>query len=92
MFDWDEFEADGLMLSELRSKWELRPADWLDSKGTMLRLTRLRTQWTERMFRRLSTRLARLVSPFGANTGFRILNQSDEFPSYSGEVSSGFLE
>jgi signal transduction histidine kinase len=92
IFDWDEFEADDLMLSDVKSRWEVRPADWLDSRGTMLRLTHLRTTWSERMFRRLSTRLARLMSPFDAKAGFRIVIQSDEFPAYSGEVSQGFLE
>lgn len=92
IFDWDEFEADDLMLSDVKSRWEVRPADWLDSRGTMLRLTHLRTTWSERMFRRLSTRLARLMSPFDTKAGFRIIIQSDEFPAYSGEVSQGFLE
>lgn len=92
IFDWDEFEADDLMLSDIKSRWEVRPADWLDSRGTMLRLTHLRTTWSERMFRRLSTRLARLMSPFETKAGFRIIIQSDEFPAYSGEVSQGFLD
>ena len=32
--------------------------------GTILRMGGLRSQWTERMFRRLSLRLSRLLSPF----------------------------
>lgn len=91
VFDWDEFDADDRMLSDVRSRWEVRPADWLDSHGTMLRLGRLRSVWTERMFRRLCTRLARLISPFDAGKGFRILVESDEFPHYSGEVGGGYL-
>lgn len=91
VFDWDEFDADDRMLSDVRSRWEVRPADWLDSHGTMLRLGRLRSVWTERMFRRLCTRLARLISPFDARKGFRILVESDEFPHYSGEVGGGYL-
>jgi signal transduction histidine kinase len=92
VFDWDEFDADDRMLSDIRSRWEVRPADWLDSHGTMLRLGRLRAVWTERMFRRLCTRLARLISPFDAKKGFRILVESDEFPHYSGEVGGGYLD
>jgi hypothetical protein len=92
VFDWDEFDADDRMLSEVRSRWEVRHADWLDSHGTMLRLGRLRSVWTERMFRRLCTRLARLISPFDSGKGFRILVESDEFPHYSGEVGGGYLE
>ena len=90
-FDWDEFDADDLMLSDVQNRWEVRPADWLDSHGTMLRLSGLRAQWSERMFRRLCTRLARLISPFEKANGFRILIESDEFPQYSGEVNGGFL-
>jgi hypothetical protein len=92
VFDWDEFDADDRMLSDIRSRWEVRAADWLDSHGTMLRLRRLRSSWNERMFRRLCTRLARLVSPFDSGDGFRIIVESDEFPRYSGEVGGGYLD
>ncbi len=92
VFDWDEFDADDRMLSDVRSRWEVRPADWLDSHGTMLQLRRLRNVWTERMFRRLCTRLARLISPFDAGKGVRILIESDEFPQYSGAVGGGYAE
>jgi signal transduction histidine kinase len=91
-FDWDEFDADDRMLSDVRNHWEVRPADWLDSHGTMLRLTRLRSSWTERTFRRLCTRLSRLMSPFDGGKGFRIIVESDEFPQYSGEVTGGYLD
>lgn len=93
VFDWNEFEHDDRMLADVRSRWEVRPPDWLDSNGTMLRLSRLRVPWNERLFRRLSTRLSRLVSPFGTGAkGFRIVIESDEFPNYSGEVTGGFLD
>jgi hypothetical protein len=90
-FDWDQFDADDLMLSDIQSHWQVRPADWLDSHGTMLQLRGLRTPWSERMFRRLCTRLARLVSPFDKKHGFKIIVDSDEFPQYSGEVDGGYL-
>ncbi len=90
-FDWDEFDSDDRMLSDVRNHWEVRAADWLESHGTMLRLSSLRSMWTERMFRRLCTRLARLVSPFEAGKGFRIVIESDEFPQYSGEVGGAYL-
>ncbi len=91
-FDWDEFDSDDRMLSDVRNRWEVRAADWLDSHGTMLRLSSLRSMWTERMFRRLCTRLARLISPFEAGNGFRIVIESDEFPQYSGEVGGAYLD
>ncbi|MEZ4294648.1 MAG: ATP-binding protein [Polyangiaceae bacterium] len=93
VFDWDEFEHDDRMLEDVRSRWELRSPDWLDSQGTVLRLSGLRVLWNERLFRRLSTRLSRLISPFGTGAkGFRIVIESDEFPDYAGEVAAGFLE
>lgn len=92
VFNWDEFEEDGRMLSDIQSRWELRPADWLDAPGTLLRMTGLRASWNERMFRRLSTRLARLISPARAPRGFRIRMESDEFPEYAGDVNAGYLD
>jgi signal transduction histidine kinase len=44
------------------------------------------------MFRRLCTRLSRLVSPFGDRDGFQVIIESDEFPDYSGELRNDFLE
>lgn len=90
-FNWDDFSSDEKMLSDVRSRWEVRPADWIERSGTVLRITALKTTWNERLFRRLSTRLSRLVSPFGGGAGFKIHIESDEFPQYAGEVS-GFLE
>jgi len=91
VFDWTAFEENDLMLSDVESRWEVRPPEWLESQGTVLRLTGLRTSWTERRFRRLAARLARLVSPARGANGFHISLQSDEFPLYAGEVA-GFLE
>jgi signal transduction histidine kinase len=92
VFNWDEFEEDGRMLADVHSHWELRPADWLDRSGTLLRMTGLRTTWNEKMFRRLSTRLARLISPVQAPRGFKISVESDEFPEYAGDVNAGYLD
>lgn len=91
-FDWDEFDESGQMLSEIRHRWEIRPASELKKHGTILRITGLRDVWSERMFRRLSTRLGRLQSPFGSSHGFTIHIESEEFPRYSGEVRSSFLD
>lgn len=51
----------------------------------------LRSVWTERMFRRLSLRLGRLLAPFREDRGFSIRIESDEFPEYSGEIRADFL-
>jgi hypothetical protein len=91
-FDWDEFDESGQMLSDVRHRWEIRPASEIKKHGTILRISGLRDVWSERMFRRLSTRLGRLQSPFGSEQGFAIQIESEEFPRYSGEVRSSFLD
>jgi len=91
-FDWDDFDDDLLLLSEVKSRWGLRPATVLQTRGTVLRISRPRSLWNERMFRRLSTRLSRLRSPFRQFDGFTIRIDSDEFPQYSGELRADFLD
>jgi signal transduction histidine kinase len=91
-FDWDQFDTDGEMLSSIKNRWEVRPVSEITKHGTTLRIHGLREVWTERMFKRLSTRLARLQSPFGSSHGFSIKIETDEFPEYSGELRSTFLE
>ena len=63
-FDWDEFDDETKMLSEVHSSWNERKAAYFSSSGTLLRISELGKPWTERMFRRLCTRLQRLLSPF----------------------------
>jgi signal transduction histidine kinase len=92
VFDWNHFDNDVDMLSEVRHRWEIRPAAEIKQHGTILRITGLRQAWSERLFRRLSTRLKRLQSPFGSTHGFSIYIESDEFPEYAGEVRSSFLD
>ncbi len=92
VFDWDEFDSDTRMLEEIHSRWEIRPAASPEHHGTRLRISGLRTTWTERMFRRLCTRLSRLRSPFRDKDNFVIRIESDVFPEYSGEIVSDFLE
>jgi signal transduction histidine kinase len=91
-FDWDDFDDDLLLLSEVKSRWELRPATVLQKHGTVLRISRPRAIWNERMFRRLSTRLSRLRSPYRQIDDFTIRIDSDEFPQYSGELRADFLD
>lgn len=92
LFDWDDFDNDVLLMSEVKSRWELRPATVLPTHGTILRIARPRALWNERMFRRLSTRLSRLRSPFRDGGNFTIRIESDEFPQYSGEMRADVLE
>jgi signal transduction histidine kinase len=91
VIDWDRFDTPDLLLSQVKNRWEVRPAQELSAPGTVLRMTGLRGVWTERMFRRLCIRLSRLLSPFRAADPFTIRIESDEFPDYSGEVRADFL-
>ena len=91
--DWDQYADDALMLSDVLNRWEVRPAREIEGHGTLLRMGGLRSQWTERMFRRLSLRLSRLLSPFRTDRDrFVIHIESDDFPEYSGELRQDFLE
>lgn len=91
-FDWDEFESETRMLSDITTRWELRPASSLPVQGTILKMSRLRSDWNERMFKRLSSRLSRLRPPFREFDGFSIRIESNDFPEYSKEIQAGFLD
>jgi signal transduction histidine kinase len=92
LINWDLFDDGDRMLEEISNQWQLRPAQVIAKHGTILRMTGLRTIWTERMFRRLSIRLGRLLSPFRERDRFAIWIESDEFPQYSGDLRSEILE
>lgn len=91
-FDWDEYSDDALFLSDIQSSWELRKPERIRSRGTALVMSGLRGEWTERSFRRMCTRLSRLIPPHAKDDSFRIEVRSDEFPDYSGNLNTGFLE
>jgi signal transduction histidine kinase len=92
-FDWELFESDATMLSDVKNRWEKRkPVDNTATRGTSLHITGLRSSWNERMFRRLATRLSRLRPPARSTDGFVIRIESDEFPHYTGELRSDLLE
>lgn len=92
VIDWDQFDVDDRMLEDVLNRWEMRPAKVISRSGTLLKMTGLRSVWTERMFRRLSLRLGRLLSPFREKDSFTITIDSDEFPEYSGELRSDILD
>ena len=91
-FDWDQFDSEGEMLSDVKNRWEIKPAAEISGHGTILKIKGLRQVWSERLFRRLSNRLSRLRPPFKGGSGFTIRIESDEFPDYAGELSNGFLD
>ncbi len=93
VFDWDAFDDRDAKLADIKTRWELRSAQALEGPGTLLVMSGLRSRWNERMFRRLSSRLARLRPPFErGEDGFGIWIESDEFPDYSGQVRTEFLD
>jgi signal transduction histidine kinase len=90
--DWDRYDTDERMLAEVENRWESREASQISGHGTVLRLSGLRSVWTERMFRRLCIRLCRLLSPFRDRDEFTIRFDSDEFPDYSGDLRADFVQ
>lgn len=92
VFDWDRFRNEEVYLSDVENFWEVRPARTIEKHGTVLRITGLRRRWNERMFRRLSMRLSRLISPSVGDLEFNIVIDSDEFPDYSGALRQDLLE
>ena len=89
--DWAAFETEHRMLSAVTARWERRTPVIPDRYGTALKISGLRTTWSERLFRKLCMRLARLRSPFEAADSFRIVMHSDDFPDYSGEILTNYL-
>lgn len=92
VIDWDLFDAEDRMLEDVLNCWRMRAPELILRHGTLLKMTGLRSIWSERMFRRLSIRLGRLLSPFREKDSFTIKIESDEFPEYSGELRSDILE
>lgn len=92
-FDWDAFDRRDAKLDDIQVHWKLGRAEVLTAPGTVLRLIGVRTRWTERMFRRLCNRLARLRPPFEhSGNDFEIVIESDEFPDYSGQIQNRYLD
>ena len=91
-FDWDEYSDDSRMLSDISSPWELRKPQIVKKHGTVLVMSQLRGDWTERAFRRMCTRLSRLIPPRERQESFKIEILSDEFPDYSGSLDSEYLD
>jgi len=92
-FDWDKFNDDDRMLDDIQCTWrESRDGVRKTAHGTELRMSGLRSRWNERMFRRMSARLSRLLSPFRDRDQFRIVLESNDFPDYSGELRHDYLD
>ncbi|MFH0944801.1 MAG: DNA (cytosine-5-)-methyltransferase [Planctomycetota bacterium] len=90
--DWSRFDDDTLLLSDVECVVRKQSPPLMKKSGTTLEISGLRARWTERMFRKLATRLERLVSPHHKSDGFRIKLEAKEFPEYSKELSVGHLD
>lgn len=91
-FDWDEFDDETRLLSDVESSWSERVPVHFERTGTLLKVSGLRAPWTEKNFRKLTTRLHRLLNPFQNGHNFSIEIHSDEFPDYQRTIDTSFLE
>jgi hypothetical protein len=91
-FDWNDFEHETRMLSDVNCEWRVRTATEIHKQGTILRITNLHEQWNERLFRKLCVRLGRLKTPFRDTDKFKIVIDSDDFPDYAGELTVDYLD
>lgn len=90
--DWDAFDNDEAFLSDITTAWKNRRATRLSKQGTIIHIGGLRQAWNARSFRKLSSRLARLISPFeNEGDGLKIEIASDEFPDYAGELGNPYF-
>ena len=93
VFDWDQFDNEGQMLSEIKNRWELqaggrRSRSRAPSSGSGASGSAGPSGCSG------GSPLASrgFQSPFGNRHGFTIRIESDEFPEYSGELKSSFLD
>ncbi len=91
-FDWDAFDDEQKLLSEIRSGWRVRKMPPDKSPGTELIIRDLRDSWNQRKFRKVSTRLQRLLNPLHQVDGFTIDVTSNEFPDYSGTLRQQIID
>ncbi len=91
-FDWDAFDDDQKLLSEVRTTWRVRRMSADSTPGTELIIRDLRDSWNQRKFRKVSTRLQRLLNPLHQLDGFNIEITSNEFPDYSGTLRQQIID
>lgn len=91
-FDWDAFDAEGVLLSDVKVDWKERSPLELHDQGTVIRISGLRQKWSHRSFSRVSNRLNRLISPFSSSDGFAVRIFANDLPDYSGGTADGFLD
>jgi signal transduction histidine kinase len=91
-FNWDDFDCETAFLSEVMSQWEERAPDTIQGHGTVIRISGLRQPWSNRSFRRLTSRIQRLLSPFSRDDTFAVEIQSDDLPDYSDELQRPYFE
>ena len=90
--DWDAFDDDSALLSDILIDWEEREAVEFHTQGTLLRISGLRQRWNNRLFSRLTARLRRLSSPYSSDDSFSIHIEANDLPDYSGGIASSFMD
>jgi signal transduction histidine kinase len=87
-FDWRKFEAGKKrLLSDIPIPYESVVDELLpvESSGTILRITKLRSDWSDKAIDQLRRRLSRLLSPYDQEQHFRIVLKAPS-PKLSGPV------
>jgi len=81
-------------LDEIECKWERRkPIIFTDKNhGTLLRISQLRSEWTEEMIRRVHLGLARLSSPFKEAKDFDIHFISNDLSNLPEKIENPLLD
>lgn len=91
-FDWDAFDDERKLLSEVQTSWRIQKMSGDSIPGTEIIIRDLRDSWSQKKFRKVSTRLQRLLNPLHQLGGFRIEISSNEFPDYSGTLRQQIID
>ncbi|MBN8783058.1 MAG: ATP-binding protein [Terrimonas ferruginea] len=71
-FNWDDFSNEENYLEKIQVEWEIRKANEIRKKGTILKLLNLNNDWDEDKIRELRVTLSRLLNPIVPTEDFLI--------------------
>lgn len=71
-FNWDDFSNEENYLEKIQVEWEIRKANEIKNKGTVLKLLNLNNDWDEDKIRELRVTLSRLLNPIVPTEDFLI--------------------
>ncbi len=88
-FNWANFADDEVYLDQVKCAWEVREPVEIESNGTILKLTQLKSDWNEEKFRMLRVTLSRLINPVAPVEDFLMeLQLPKELEHLSGLVNA----